>query len=109
MKNGYKAPIHSKKRDKVDIPLKLYWNSTYLPNVGLFLWLNFQNRILTIDKLFKLGFHSPSRCVLCNQNCEDSNNLLFNCPFSQICWEWIRHMLGWSMTLPKSFIKLLKG
>ena len=50
----------------------------------------------------------PSRCVLCKYNSEDTNHILFSCPFSQKCWEWLRSMLGWSTPFLNSLPDLLK-
>ena len=59
-----------------------------------------------MDRLFKLGIQG---CVLCKLSFEDTNHLLFNCPYSQSCWEWLRRMLGWYTPFPKSLSDLLKG
>ena len=48
---GYRAIINSQRWEEVNIPLNLCWDSTCLPKVGFFLWLAFQKRILTADRL----------------------------------------------------------
>jgi ribonuclease HI len=109
VRNGYNSLIHSQRWDQIEIPLNLCWDAACLPKAGFFLWLASQNRILTEDRLHKFGFQGPSRCVLCKHNIEDVDHLLYRCPFSQSCWEWLRLKLGWSSPLPKSFFKFLIG
>lgn len=107
VKDGYNAILYSHRWDSIDIPLKLCWDGACLPKAGFFLWLAFQNRILTADRLSKFGIQGPSRCILCKQSYEDSNHLLYRCPYSLNCWEWLRSKLGWSVPLPKSYRDLL--
>ena len=50
-KMGYKSLINYEKWEKVDIPLKLSWDTACLPKASFFLWLAYQKRILTQDRL----------------------------------------------------------
>ena len=109
VKDGYRVILNSQDLERVDIPLKLCWDISCLPKVGFFLWLAIQNRILTTNRLYILSIQGPSRCVLCKQNFEDVDHILYNCPYSQTCWEWLRYMLGWSTPLPKSLSDLLRS
>ena len=109
VRSGYKSLIHSQRWDQIEIPLNLCWDAACLPKSGFFLWLASQNRILTEDRLHKFGILGPSRCVLCKHNSEDADHILYSCPFSQSCWEWLRLKLGWSSPLPRTFSELLKG
>ena len=81
VKDGYKALLHSQSWDRVDIPLKLCWDMACLPKVGFFLWLAFQNRISTADRLGKFSIQGSSRCILCKENSKDMDHLLHNCLF----------------------------
>lgn len=107
--NGCKVLINSKRWEEVEIPLKLSWDPTCLLKVGFFLWLAFQNRILTTDRINKIGIVGRSRCVLCKNDIENVDNLLYSCPYSQICWEWFSQKFCWSSAFPKSFKDFLKG
>lgn len=80
-----------------------------MPNSRFFLWLASQNRIVTTDRIHKLGFKGPSRCILCKHDNENVDHLLYRCPFSQVCWDWLRQSLGWYSPLPRSFSDLLSG
>ena len=55
VKDGYRVILGSQELEKVDIPLKLCWDTSCLPKARFFLWLAIQNRILTMDRLYKLG------------------------------------------------------
>lgn len=59
--------------------------------------------------LHKLGFAGPSRCVLCKHDSEDDDHLLYSFLYSQVYWEWLRQMLGFSSPFPNSLSNLLKG
>jgi hypothetical protein len=50
---GYKSIIYSQKWEEVKIPLNLCWDTSCLPKAGFFLWLAFQDKILTADRLQK--------------------------------------------------------
>ena len=109
VKNGYKAILEANRSKSMDIPLKLCWDPSFLPKVGFFLWLAIQNRILSMDRLNILGIQGPSRCVLYQQSAKNMDHLLYLCPYSQRCWEWLKQMLGWCSPFQKSFIDLLRG
>lgn len=89
------------------IPLKVCWDIACLPKDGFFLWLAFQNRALTADKLHRFGIIGPNWCVMCKQNNEDIYNLFLKCPFVQTCWEWIKSRLKWTTPLQNSLQELL--
>ena len=107
MKNGYKALVCSHNWNPVQMPLKLCWDGSCLPKVGLFLWLALQKRILRADRLSRFSIIGPSWCELCKNNNEDMDNLLYRCPFVQVCWDWLRLQLRWSSPLPKSLLDFI--
>ena len=82
VKDGYNSILFSQSWENIDIPLKLCWDGACLPKAGFFLWLAFQNRILNVDRLNKFGIFGPSRCVLCKNNLEEFDHLLFRCPYT---------------------------
>ena len=107
VKDGYNTILFSQSWENIDIPLKLCWDGACLPKARFFLWLAFQNRILIAERLSKFGIYGPSRCVLCKQNLEEFDHLLFGCPYSLYYWEWLRSKLGWFVPFPKSYRDLL--
>lgn len=64
------------------LPQNLCWNKVCLPKAGIFTWAADQGRILTGDRFIKLGYHGPTRCLLCQEAKETVNHLLLNCTFT---------------------------
>ncbi|XP_059070577.1 uncharacterized protein LOC131860212 [Cryptomeria japonica] len=65
---------------------KVCWNNVCLLKAGAFSWLAGNRQILYGDRLRKMGFAGPFRCVLCEKAEEDVDHLLLNCDFSQEAW-----------------------
>ena len=47
--------------------------------------------------------------VLCKQNSEDIDHILYRCPYTQHCWDWLRYMLSWNSPMPNSLVNFLKS
>ena len=109
VQNGYNAVINSKRLWEVEIPLNICWDPICFPKAGLFSWLAFQNRILTVDRLNRTDLARCSRCSLCKNSCEDVDHLLYNYPYSWMSWEWIIHNFGWHSPFPKCLKYFLTG
>jgi hypothetical protein len=67
VKEGYKLILNSQRREEISIPMNLCWDPAILPKAGIFLWAALQNSILTADRIKKMGFEGPSRCILCKK------------------------------------------
>lgn len=65
----------------------LFWGKECLPKAGTFAWLAFRGRILTGERRKRLGFHGPSRCVMCEKAEETVDHLLLHCVIEASCWE----------------------
>lgn len=65
---------------------KICWNNVCLLKAGAFAWLVGNKRILSGDRLKKMGFAGPFHCVLCEKAKEDVDHLLLNCDFAQKAW-----------------------
>ena len=63
------------------------WHDVVLPKEGAFSWSATQNKILTTERLRKLGICKRFQCVLCGKELEDTKNLLLNCEFCHECWK----------------------
>ncbi|XP_059067599.1 uncharacterized protein LOC131858386 [Cryptomeria japonica] len=74
---------------------KLCWNKECLPKAGAFSWLVGNKRIQSGDRLKKMGFASPFRCVLYEKEEEDVDHLLLNCEFAQEAWRFELQRLNW--------------
>lgn len=65
---------------------KNIWNWDSLPKINFFNWTLAHGKILTGENLMKRGFLGPFNYPLCNNNQEDINHLLWDCPFAKSCW-----------------------
>lgn len=61
-----------------------------LPKAGVFLWLVFHKRCITMDRLKRLGVVGPTRCVMCEQAEEEVDHLFLSCPIATKCWDWLQ-------------------
>lgn len=55
-KNGYRVLVSNTAQDQLDILKKLFWSSKVIPKVGIFAWLAYQRKILTVEKFTKMGY-----------------------------------------------------
>lgn len=85
VKEGYKIIINSQRWEEVNIPLNLCWDTIGLPKAGIFLWEVAQSRILTTDRIRKMGFEGPSRCLLCKEEAETTEHIFYNCKYAKEC------------------------
>ena len=73
----------------------LYWNKEILPKARAFAWLAYNSRILTAERLKRIGINGPSRCPLCEKNEETIDHLLVQCQYAKKCWDMVQFKLGW--------------
>ncbi|XP_020266936.1 uncharacterized protein LOC109842474 [Asparagus officinalis] len=88
---------------------KTVWDSFLYPKHSFILWLVCHSRILTKDRLCRMGILSTnqSHCVLCDrQELETSSHIFFECQFSAEVWnsvlEWLKYRWRscvWSLVL----------
>jgi hypothetical protein len=74
-------------------PFKWIWKSKVSKKIKIFIWLFFRDRInsrnLHRRNNYKIDGDDYS-CVLCNLNIEElSYHLIFQCPFSSECWNYL--------------------
>ena len=69
-------------------PYKWIWKSACLPKHKFFFWLLIQDRLNTKELMVRKNFFvESSRCVLCDEEVEESLlHLFFTCDFSQSFW-----------------------
>ncbi|XP_074278251.1 uncharacterized protein LOC141601845 [Silene latifolia] len=51
-----------------------------------------KERLMTIERLLKFGIIADGSCFLCQTHLETHQHLLYDCKFSQLCWDLLR---GW--------------
>nr|XP_009800469.1 PREDICTED: uncharacterized protein LOC104246357 [Nicotiana sylvestris] len=64
------------------------------------MWLYFQDRMMTSDRLARWGMHVDTKCVLC-QSCDESRNHMFvECEFARSIWKrllkWMQRQTFWA-------------
>jgi hypothetical protein len=73
-------------------PFKWIWKSKVFKKIKIFIWLLFKDRINSrnlLRKNYKIE-GDDYNCVLCNLDTEElSYHLIFQCPFSSECWNYI--------------------
>ncbi len=57
----------------------------------IFLWLAGRNRVLTAEQLVERGWSGPTICLLCCQDEENLDHLLFRCAYAIAVWNRLLH------------------
>ncbi|XP_057833546.2 uncharacterized protein LOC131044273 [Cryptomeria japonica] len=81
--------ILDKLEERKEWPTKLMWSSPILPKVGVFTWLTLKKRILTGERLRRLGFLGSFRCIMCKKAEESLDHLLLQCEEAQTVWSFL--------------------
>ncbi|XP_074292159.1 uncharacterized protein LOC141619017 [Silene latifolia] len=69
------------------------WNPLNVPKTTFILWEAQQNRLLTLDKLIKMGMGQDSICFICGLEPETHSHLFYNCNFSKQCMQLLQAKL----------------
>lgn len=96
---GYE--VLSKEATQGNWSKNLCWGKFVLPKAGAFAWTALHDRILTVDRLYRIDFSRPYRCVLCKNHEETSNHILVECDYAWDCWAHFYKKLNWHSLLPK--------
>ncbi|XP_074313629.1 uncharacterized protein LOC141648813 [Silene latifolia] len=73
---------------------KFVWVKEAIPKHSFIGWLVAQNRLLTRDRLKKMGIIEDETCPLCGTLPESHHHLFFSCIFSQKCLQLMSAKLG---------------
>jgi len=77
------------------------WSSMVCKKIKVFIWLLFRDRINSRNILRRKNFdldNDDFSCVLCDQGIEETTyHLIFECPFSTRCWDYLH--LYWDHSL----------
>lgn len=82
-KLAYNCQVDDWSGTRVDNLLKNLWKVGVPPKVCCFIWICFNDKILTWENLQKRGYTSPGICMLCLLDMEDVNHLFVSCTFFQ--------------------------
>ncbi|XP_057823289.2 uncharacterized protein LOC131035575 [Cryptomeria japonica] len=107
VKIGYN--ILDKMEERKEWPTKLMWSSPILPKAGVFACLALKKRILTGERLRRLGFLGPFRCIMCKKAEESLDHLLLQCEEAQMVWSFLLGKLGWMAPLPNTVLDLFSS
>ncbi|XP_074288632.1 uncharacterized protein LOC141613786 [Silene latifolia] len=87
---------------------KVVWNRYNLPKWSFIMWLRQHHRLLTLDRLRKMGMDVPSLCFICGLDTEDHDHLFSQCWFAKQCYHLAANWLHVSVDVLSSCGKLLK-
>ena len=68
---------------------------TFLISAGYILWIAIQSRLKTRDRLEKFQLLDNDECVLCKQQQETHEHLLFECNATCECLDEIKQWINW--------------
>ncbi|XP_048496510.1 uncharacterized protein LOC125495742 [Beta vulgaris subsp. vulgaris] len=64
-----------------------------VPKYRFFVWLVMKKRLQTTAKLYRIGVSENSNCLICEQDDETEDHLMFQCCYSQEVWRRINRWL----------------
>eukprot|EP00252_Welwitschia_mirabilis_P008109 TRINITY_DN19815_c0_g4_i1.p1 TRINITY_DN19815_c0_g4~~TRINITY_DN19815_c0_g4_i1.p1 ORF type:complete len:116 (+),score=12.48 TRINITY_DN19815_c0_g4_i1:563-910(+) len=62
------------------------WGRLTQPRHSFVAWLAMQERLITKDRLLKIGIGADQGCVLCGLMDENTSHLFFSCTFLSVVW-----------------------
>ncbi|KAF5203824.1 Reverse transcriptase zinc-binding domain [Thalictrum thalictroides] len=68
-------------------PSQIVWNVNIPYKIKVFIWCLIWGRLLTVDRLRRLGTPIPNRCSLCQREEETIDHLFQTCSFTKTVWE----------------------
>ncbi|XP_020258655.1 uncharacterized protein LOC109835070 [Asparagus officinalis] len=74
---------------------KTVWGGLHYPKHSMILWLATLSKLLTKDRLCRMGILENNQCVLCDDSVshqESRNHLFFECQFSSYVWN---NLMAW--------------
>ncbi|XP_026411038.1 uncharacterized protein LOC113306300 [Papaver somniferum] len=85
---------------------KQVWDNSFHPSISCNLWKLARNITATDDNMKKRKFNIASRCILCKNEEETREHILWYCNFSEIIWKWLGGIF--SFRNPRSFEDILQ-
>ena len=77
--------------------------------VVFFAWETMWEKILTLDRLQKRGWHLPNRCFLCGCEEENVNHIFLHCIVVRVLWEIVFALFGAQWVFPETDKEVLFG
>ncbi|KAL9244428.1 hypothetical protein vseg_018205 [Gypsophila vaccaria] len=69
---------------------RMIWSRYNVPKHGFICWFSAQNRLLTKDRLVRIGIIAYGICQMCKEDNESLERILYSCPFSTRCWDKLK-------------------
>ena len=70
------------------------WVDRVPTKVAFFAWEGTCGKVLTLDRLQKIGWQLPNRCFLCGCEEETVNHILIHCIVVRVLWEIVLILFG---------------
>ncbi|XP_074291895.1 uncharacterized protein LOC141618709 [Silene latifolia] len=87
---------------------KSVWNKFIIPKHSFILWLLNQERLLTLDRLVKMGITQQTSCFLCGIHAENHRQLFQECVYARQCYTQLFAWLQMQVPVHLSAASLLK-
>ena len=83
-------------------PSKGIWIPCIPTKEAFFAWEAAWEKVLTLDKLKRKGWHLPNRCYLCGRDEESIHHILLHCSMVSPLWDLFFSLIGFSWVFPKT-------
>ncbi|XP_074299555.1 uncharacterized protein LOC141630682 [Silene latifolia] len=71
----------------------LYWNSLNVPRHSFIYWASQHCKLLTLDRMIKMGRGTATICYICGVEPETHEHLFYKCEYSKICMKLLQDYL----------------
>ena len=91
----------------ITFPKKSIWVDKVPTKVAFFAWEATWEKVLTLDRLQRRGWHLPNRCFLCGCEGENVNHILLHCIVVRVLWEIVLTLFGANWVFPETVKEML--
>ncbi|XP_074315294.1 uncharacterized protein LOC141651482 [Silene latifolia] len=76
------------------------WNQLNVPKYSFIFWSFMHSRLLTKDRLVRMGITTDPMCDICRLHPEDHHHLFYACEYALACSRILQEALGISLPVP---------
>ena len=91
----------------ITFPKKSIWVDKVPTKVAFFAWEATWEKILTLDRLQRRGWHLPNRCFLCGYEEKNVNHILLHCIVVKVLWGIVLALFGAHWVFPETVKEVL--
>ncbi|XP_074271285.1 uncharacterized protein LOC141595215 [Silene latifolia] len=84
------------------------WNRFNTPKHCFIIWLMHKDRLLTLDRLLKMGICLKSLCYLCGVKDESLWHLTSECSYTKVCYQLMQDWIGVKVSGLQSGVVIMK-